>query len=118
MDRLSFENQMVLTVVQAALGAIVPAVQAIAISTDADRRALTVHVAADGEFEDPDFLADLLFEIDALTGGSITIDSEVWRGPDWTSGWPGAAKRVVYAAWRRQSGETPGAQSRAPFERQ
>lgn len=100
MDQLTFENEMVLTVVQALIGSVGPATRAISVATNVAGRELTIYVAASSKFEEPEFLEDLVFEIDALTGGSLHVRTEVWMGQDWTQNWPGRDHRMVYAALR------------------
>ena len=93
MTELAFENEMVLTVVQASLGLIDPAVRTIAVESNATDRTLTVHIATKGPFADPEFPSDLLLEIDAITAGSVTSRTEIW-----TEDWPARSKRLVYSA--------------------
>ncbi|MGY2704687.1 hypothetical protein [Nocardioides sp. HB32] len=106
MKDLAFENEMVLAVVQAGIGVIDPAVQAISIETDASTRTLRINVATTRAFDDPEFPSDLTSEIDALTGGDVRVEIERWNGPDWVNGWPGNDKRMVYAPARPGYGGT------------
>jgi hypothetical protein len=96
-DELRFQNEIVLALVQVLVGSITHSVRAIAVATDLAGRSAVVHVAF-SDVVDQDLLEDVVFELDALTGGELTIQAEPWVGPDWLSGWPGADKRLVYAA--------------------
>ena len=49
--------------------------------------------------EDNEEIAEIVGELDALFGGDVRIDTEVWAGDRWwDSDWPGRDRRLVYAA--------------------
>ncbi|MDF1602766.1 hypothetical protein [Nocardioides sp. YIM 152315] len=99
-DDLTFQNDVVLALVQALLGSIPASVEAIAVETSRAERRVDIHVALDPGRPAGDFMEEVIFDLDALTGGDLIIRSSVWSGPDWRQGWPGVDKRMVYAAAR------------------
>lgn len=96
---VDFENSMVLAVVQGLIGAVPPSLLAVTLEADEARRTLDIYFAArcaSEEFED--LVEEIEVDVAALIDFSVTIRTHVWVGESWTSEWPGAGHRPVFAA--------------------
>lgn len=93
---LERENRVVLDVVQAALGLISREMRAISVRAEQHRILLyvAVHERTAQVSEDID---DLVFELEALQEGPVTIDASVYEGEPGAA-WPGSLARRVYWA--------------------
>ncbi|MEK7411771.1 MAG: hypothetical protein AAB263_00470 [Planctomycetota bacterium] len=98
-DRLKFENQMVLAVVQALLGAVSQSMTAISITTDLKEQSIELMFACcRDDPADAERIDDIVTDLDAILSGQVLITPLRWIGVDWTKSWPGRAGRMVYAA--------------------
>lgn len=90
------ENQVVLDVVQAALGLISREIRAIAVRAEQDRIHLyvLVHERSTQVAED---IEDLIFELEALQEGPVAIEASVHEDESGAP-WPGSRARRVYRA--------------------
>ncbi len=98
---LVLENKVVLAAVQALLGTITPVVQAASVDVDGEARHARLHVA----LTSPDsitlaLLEDVVFDLGVLAEDAVTVELRTWVGEDWTTGWEGADRRLLYAAYR------------------
>ena len=98
-DELQFENSMVLTVVQALIGAVTANIMAVSLSAKFSQSDLRVYYAVD--WIDPrfdDLVEQIETDIEGLTAGAVRIQSEVWEGSTWaTEAWEGRNQRFVFA---------------------
>jgi hypothetical protein len=100
--KLEWQNRLVLAVVQALVGAISEAIRAVAISTDTDEQSLDVYFALrDPKKADLELIDEIITDISALTSGEVLVRPHIWTGEEWTTGWPGGTKRLVFAAMPR-----------------
>jgi hypothetical protein len=98
-DGLEWENLLVLHVVQALLGSVSPNMRAVSVEALPGRSARVHFALAQESEEDNEEIAEIVGELDALFGGDVRIDTEVWAGDRWwDSDWPGRDRRLVYAA--------------------
>lgn len=88
-DRLEFENQMALALVQSLLGSIGSEFRAVAFEVDVDDRTVDLHVALKSPVDDID---DVIYDIEAsmagLTDGSVLLRTHIWVGDNWRDNWP------------------------------
>ncbi len=94
--RLEEENGLVLDVVQATLGLISPHMRAISVGFGPGRIVLYFAVE-DGGDDVEEGVNDIVFELDALRGGSTAIEAVIYVG-DPAASWPGREARAVYLA--------------------
>lgn len=93
---LERENNLVLDVVQAALGLISREMRAISFDQDSERINLYVAVHEHNPQVDED-IEDLVFELEALQEGPVVIEPHVFVGSPGRE-WPGNSGRRVYVA--------------------
>lgn len=102
---VDFENSMVLAVVQALVGAIPPSLLAVTLEADEARRTLDIYLAARCLSEGfDDLVEEIEVDVAALIDFSVTIRTHVWVGESWTSEWPGAGHRPVFAVMVQGAG--------------
>ena len=100
-EALQFENEMVLSIVQALIGAVTPSMRAIAILTDVvDQRVDLLFAVAGVNNEDAELIDEIVTDISALTDAGVRVVPAVWVGTNWTTDWPGRRGRLIYAAHR------------------
>jgi hypothetical protein len=98
---LTWENLLVLHLVQALLGSVSANMKAISVEALPDRSARVYFAVAHGSEQDDEEIEEIVGELDALFEGNVRIDTEVWTGDRWwDSDWPGRDRRLVYAAKR------------------
>ena len=93
---LERENRLALDVVQAALGLISQEIKAISFNLNPDRITLYIAVRERSQHVDED-VEDLVFELEALQDGPVTIESHIFVGSPGPE-WPGNSGRRVYLA--------------------
>ncbi|MEU1889546.1 hypothetical protein ABZ491_29225 [Micromonospora rifamycinica] len=93
---LERENRLVIDVVQAALGLISPEMQAISFDVKSERINLYIAVRERSQRVDED-VEDLVFELEALQDGPVTIEPYIFVGSPGAE-WPGGSGRRVYLA--------------------
>jgi hypothetical protein len=99
MSELEFQNSVVLSVVQALLGAVGPEVVAVALATSMEHQAVDLFFLATEESEDlREVVEEIETDLDALLCGSVRISSRIEIGADWTdASWGGRPHRPVFA---------------------
>ncbi len=91
-----WENLVVLQVIQALLGLISKNMKAISVRVLDSR--IILYFALEGKLEDDDEeIQDIMFELDAIFGGSVQVDVEIYIGLAGLD-WPGRSCRPVYWA--------------------
>ncbi|WP_320068881.1 hypothetical protein [Micromonospora sp. RTGN7] len=95
-SQLERENGLVLDAMQASLGLISAKIHAVSVAMEAE--VITMHFAvAYLNVDAEEGIDDILFELDALRGGTERIESSVHVGfPD--GGWSGRSGRLFYLA--------------------
>lgn len=105
-NELAWQNDVVLALVQALIGAIPPHVDAISIKTNLADRSVDIFFALRNESpDDADLIEEIETDLEALTDGQVLVSSHVWVGDDWIDSWPSRQCRLVYAAKRRYNTE-------------
>lgn len=100
--QLDLENKVVLAAVQALIGAVTPSMAAIAVEVDAEAETTVLHVAlkyADNTITT--LLEEIADDINQYSEDAVAVSVATWVGEDWTAGWPGKDRRMVYAAFDR-----------------
>lgn len=95
-NSLDRENSLVLQTLQASHGLVSPTMNAIAIQVEIDKVVLHFLVAQDSSEVEED-IEDMIFELDALLGGSLRIEARVCVGRS-AADWPGQRWRLIYLA--------------------
>jgi fructose-1,6-bisphosphatase/sedoheptulose 1,7-bisphosphatase-like protein len=97
-DELRFQNEMVLAVVQALIGAVDSNLRAVAIATNSETRVLTLFFAVSSrEARLVDFIEEIETDVSALTDGSVEVVSRIWEGSSWSQlAWPGRSERLIF----------------------
>lgn len=98
-QHLELENAVVLAGVQALIGAITPSMSAIAVEVDAERATAVLHVALKHPADDAtaSLLEDIADDINQYAEDAVAVTVRPWVGEDWTRGWPGRERRMLYA---------------------
>ena len=99
MSELEFQNRVVLTVVQALVGAVRPEVVAVTLATSYDSQAADLYFLVTEVSEDlRETVDEIKTDLDALLSGSVRISSHLDVGPDWTdANWSGRHHRPIFA---------------------
>lgn len=96
---LKFENEVMLSVVQALIGAVRPEVVAITIATSKESVSVDLYfLATEIRDELREIVDEVETDLDALLAGAARIVSHLDVGDDWTdSTWTGRHHRAVFA---------------------
>ncbi|MGI5230614.1 hypothetical protein [Actinoallomurus sp. CA-142502] len=93
---MEFENSVVLQVLQASHGLISPDMLAISAKVSSENVVLYFALRRKTDEVDED-VEDIIFELDALLGGGVMLEAQIYVGtPD--ENWPGRSCRLVYLA--------------------
>lgn len=95
-SRLNFENMLVIDALQASLGLISRNIRGISVQLESGK--IVLHFALYNH--DADVVEDIdemAFELDALRGGAIRIETRLYVGPP-DKIWPGRAGRLIFLA--------------------
>jgi hypothetical protein len=99
MSELEFQNLVVLSVVQALVGAVRPEVVAVTLATSNDLQVAELYFLVTEVSDDlRDTVDEIETDLDALLSGSVRILSHLDVGADWTDvNWNGRRHRPVFA---------------------